>query len=312
MKSKPIPKLASVLLVLLSLTAAGCAKQDSSSEALPQAQTQAQVQPQVLPQTQVLPQVSAQLWSVKDDVKRDFKATLTALAAMGFEGVEFAGEFGEFADNPSGLKAFLQHSNLSCSAAHLHFDRLSPENFDATVAFYSILGCDTLIEAMDERAWDSEGVHQVVKELNFFAEKLAPHGLAIGYHNHAQEFGDFQGSTYWDIIAKSTSKNVVLQMDVGWVNYAGKDPVAYVRRYPGRTLTTHYKVRTHEGEESSTAIIGQDSSDWAALLTANIDVGGTRWLVVEQEEYPNGMTPMQAVKASKEGLDGFLARHQAP
>lgn len=297
-------KVAATLLGLLWLSAAGCSKQDSSPKAMPQAS----------PQTSALalPQVSVQLWSVKDDVKQDFKGTLKALAAMGFDGVEFAGEFGEFTDNPAQLKEFLEQNNLKCSGAHLHFDNLSPENFDATVAFSGAVGCDTLIVAMDKRAWDPEGVHQVVKELNLFAEKLAPYELSIGYHNHAQEFGDFQDSTYWDVIAKSTSENVVLQMDAGWVNYAGKDPVEYVRRYPGRTLTTHYKIRTHEGAENITPIIGQDTRDWAALLTANIDVGGTRWLVVEQEEYPNGMTPMQAVKASKEGLDGLLAGHGVP
>jgi len=300
MPSTAITKLATSLLGLLWLTAAGCSEPDRSVEALPPASTQA------------LPLVGVQLWSVKDDVKQNFKATLTALAAMGFDGVEFAGEFGEFANNPTGLKAFLEQNKLKCSAAHLHFDRLSPANFDATVTFYRALGCDTLIEAMDKRAWDSEGVHQVVKELNEFAVKLAPHGMSIGYHNHAQEFADFQGSTYWDIIAKSTTENVVLQIDAGWVNYAGKDPVKYVRRYPGRTLTTHYKVRTHEDSQNITPIIGQDTSDWAALIAANIDVGGTRWLVVEQEEYPNGMTPLQAVAASKAGLDALLANHLAP
>ncbi len=303
MKSTGILKLTTLLLGFLWLTAAGCSKQGNSPEALPQTSDQTATQ------AQALPLVSVQLWSVKDDVKRDFKGTLKALAAMGFDGVEFAGEFGEFAENPVGLKEFLDENKLKVSGAHLHFDRLSPENFDATVAFYQAIGCDTLIEAMDKRAWDPEGVHHVVKDLNLFAEKLAPYNMSIGYHNHAQEFGDFQGSTYWDIIAKTTSENVVLQMDVGWVNYAGKAPAEYVRRYPGRTQTTHYKIRTHEGTENTTAIIGQDTSDWSALLTANIDVGGTRWLVVEQEEYPNGMTPMQAVKASKIGLDGILASH---
>ena len=299
MKTIGTLKVVATLLGLLWLSATGCSAQNDSPEARPQTSAQA------------LPQVSVQLWSVKDDVKRDFKGTLQALAAMGFDGVEFAGDFGEFADDPAGLKEFLEQNNLKVSGAHLHFDRLSPENFDATVAFYGAIGCDTLIEAMDERAWDPEGVQQVVKELNLLAEKLAPHDMSIGYHNHAQEFGDFQGSTYWDVIAKSTSENVILQMDAGWVTYAGKDPVEYVRRYPGRTLTTHYKIRTPEGVQNITPIIGQNTFDWAALLAANIDVGGTRWLVVEQEEYPNGMTPLQAVKASKDGLDGFLASHRA-
>ncbi|MEI8607352.1 hypothetical protein [Pseudoalteromonas sp. B160] len=36
--------------------------------------------------------------------------------------------------------------------------------------------------------------------------------------------------------------------------------------------------------------------------------GATQWLVVEQEEYPNGLTPMQSVAKSKVNLDKILAK----
>ncbi len=260
---------------------------------------------------QTLPRIGVQLWSVKDELRKDFKGTLEAVAAMGFEGVEFFGhEFGEFADNPAGLKEFLAKNNLKAESAHVQFKHLTPEVFDDNVAYYQAIGCEMLLIAIDDRAWDPEGVHEVVKELNMMAEKLAPYGIAIGYHNHAQEFGDFQDATYWDFIAKSTPDNVILQLDVGWTNYAGKSPVEYVRRYPGRTLVTHYKIRTHEGTQDITPIIGQDGYDWGALLSANMEFGGTRWVMVEQEEYPNGLTPLEAVAASKKGLDSYLEKYR--
>ena len=269
-----------------------------------------------------LPRIGVQLWSIKEELKKDFRGTIESLAAMGFEGIELFtrdtlpfGEseaFGEFANDPGGLKNLLEQNNLEVSSSHVHFKFLSPENFDDTVSFYRALGCKNLIIPMDKRAWDPEGVHEVVKELNLLAEKLAAYDMSIGYHNHAQEFGDFKDATYWDFIARSTPENVILQMDAGWVNYAGKDPLEYVRRYPGRTVVTHYKIRTPEGIQDLTPIIGQDAFDWSALLSANMEVGGTRWVVLEQEEYPEGMTPLQTVKASKEGLDKVLASHTAP
>jgi sugar phosphate isomerase/epimerase len=255
-----------------------------------------------------VPQLSVQLWSVKDEVKADFKGTLQVLANMGFKGVEFAGEFGEFSDNPAGLKALLDELGLQVSGAHVHFDKLNELNFAKTVAFYQAIGCTSLIVPYDERAFSPDGVRQVVLELNALSTKLAKAGMQIGYHNHAPEFNDFEGSTYWDFIAQSTDKSVILQLDAGWVTYAGKDPVEYVKRYPGRTLTTHYKVKLPEGSEGKLPIIGQDTIDWPALIKANMEVGGTLWLVVEQEEYPNGLTPMEAVEASKKGLDLYLKR----
>lgn len=48
-----------------------------------------------------------QLWSVREDVARDFTGTLKRLAAMGFKGVEFARDYGPCANDPQGLRALL-------------------------------------------------------------------------------------------------------------------------------------------------------------------------------------------------------------
>ncbi|GAC23256.1 hypothetical protein GMES_0957 [Paraglaciecola mesophila KMM 241] len=252
------------------------------------------------------PQVSVQLWSVKDEVKRDFEGTLTILADMGFDGVEFAGEFGEYSDNPEALKVFLDGLGLNVSGAHIPFEKLNEQQFADTVAFYQAIGCDSLIVPYDARAFDPQHVKEVVADLNRLSEKLAPQGMKIGYHNHEKEFDDYEQSTYWDYIAQNTHENIILQQDVGWTTYAGKDPIEYVKRYPGRTFTTHYKVKLPDDAEGKLPLIGQDTIDWPNLIEANMTVGGTRWLVVEQEEYPNDLKPLEAVKISKQGLAEFL------
>lgn len=254
------------------------------------------------------PQISIQLWSVKDQVKADFKGTLKALADMGFEGVEFANEFGEFTGDATAIKKVLDSLSLKGSGAHVSFEQLNDENFANTVKFYQTLGVDMLIVGWDERAWHPEGIKKIVALLNKLSPKLAPFGMKTGFHNHQHEFNDFEGTTYWDYLAVNTPHNVVLQQDVGWTTYAGKDPIAYVEKYPGRTLTTHYKVKLPEGTQGKLPIIGQDTIDWLSLTKANMAVGGTLWLVVEQEEYPNGLTPMQAVAESKKGLDKVLSK----
>lgn len=254
------------------------------------------------------PKVSIQLWSVKEDVKKDIDGTLQKLADLGFDGVEFAREFGHYKDNPIALKNRLDELGLKGSAAHVSFEQLDEENIFETIAFYQVLGVKHLIVPWDKRAWAKDGVAEVVSLLNAAAERLAPYGMQTGFHNHEKEFDDFNGSTYWDYIALNTHKSVILQQDVGWTAYAKKDPVDYVNRYPGRTLTTHYKSKVPEGVKDKLPIIGKDTIDWAGLLKANSSVGGTEWIVVEQEEYPNGMTPMQAVEASLEGLKVYMKK----
>ncbi|MDI4653196.1 hypothetical protein MKZ49_14425 [Pseudoalteromonas shioyasakiensis] len=51
-----------------------------------------------------------------------------------------------------------------------------------------------------------------------------------------------------------------MQLDIGWVNYAAKDPIYFIKKYPNRTLATHIKVRTIEGSNMST-IIGENNID---------------------------------------------------
>lgn len=253
------------------------------------------------------PQLSVQLWSIKDAISDDFEGTLTKVAAMGVQGVEFAGNFGPYANDPQGLKKFLDKLGLQVSGAHVGFDNFTPEKFADTVAFYKAIDCKYLIIPMDQRAFTAEGAQAVAQDLQALQTKLTPHGMHTGYHNHKPEMLGAEGKTPWDVIGKNTSSDVILQQDVGWTEVAGKDPVAFVKAYPGRTITTHYKAAAPEEGNPENPIIGLDTTDWKALITANRTVGGTLWLVVEQEAYPEGMTPMQSVAASTKGLQKILA-----
>jgi sugar phosphate isomerase/epimerase len=259
--------------------------------------------------TKFLP-VSVQLWSVKDVLEKDFKGTLQQIADMGFQGVEFAGNFGEFSNNPEGLKDYLSSLGLKASGAHVGFDGLRGDKLEPTLNFLKALGIDLVIIPMDSRAWSADGVASLTTELTELSSKLAKKGMLIGYHNHDKEFDAYQDATYWDYIAKNTPENVLLQLDVGWVNFADKDAVEYVKRYAGRTLTTHLKIRNYHGKnrtpQGASPILGEDQYDWATLIKTQAKVGGTRWLVLEQEEYPDGLSSIQAVKKSKQGLDKII------
>jgi sugar phosphate isomerase/epimerase len=254
-----------------------------------------------------MPRIGVQLWSVKDEVKRDFEGTLDKLAKLGFQGVEFAGEFGRFANDAAGLRTFLDKTGLQCAGAHVQFDALGAARFDATTAFYKTAGCGNLVISMDRRAFSREGAAQVAKELAALSARLAPLGMKIGYHNHAEEMAGADGQAPWDVIATGTPAGSIMQQDVGWTTFAGKDPAAMVQRYPGRTVSTHYKAKFAPGT-NGIPIIGQDKTDWAGLTMAARSVGGTEWIIVEQEEYPQGMGQLESVAASMRGLQAVLAK----
>ncbi|MBO7925115.1 sugar phosphate isomerase/epimerase [Pseudoalteromonas sp. K222D] len=252
-----------------------------------------------------LPPVSVQLWSVKDALKADFEGTLQSLSAMGFQGVEFAGDFGSYRNDPSKLKRKLSDLNLVASSAHIGFEVLTNESISDTLLFYKTLGVSLLFVPWDERAWHPTGVIALTKQLIAVNNIAQRYDMQIGFHNHDQEFNHYKGATYWDYIATQTPANMPLQLDIGWVNYAGKNPLTYVKNYPQRTISTHLKIRTHKNDDLS-PIIGENSYSWQSLIKSLIQHGGTQWLVLEQEEYPHGLTPMQSVAKSKANLDVIL------
>ncbi|WP_017443944.1 sugar phosphate isomerase/epimerase family protein [Gayadomonas joobiniege] len=251
-----------------------------------------------------VPPISVQLWSVRHAVKADFEGSLREIAKMGFDGVEFAGDYGPYANDPAGLKAFLDSIGLQASGAHIATKILTGPERQKTLDFLKTLGIDLIMIPMDSRAFNPDKIDAFSELLTRLTAELKAQGFILSYHNHAQEFADFNGATFWDYLAKNTPEDMGLQLDVGWVNFAGKDPISYVKRYPNRTLATHIKVRS-PNNNAKNVIIGQDNFDWAELVKADVKYGGTRWLVIEQEEYPEGMTPMQSIKASR---DGFVAQ----
>ncbi|MBI4578411.1 MAG: sugar phosphate isomerase/epimerase, partial [Planctomycetes bacterium] len=149
-----------------------------------------------------------------------------------------------------------------------------------------MLGTRFLIVAGDGDFTQPEKSRALAETFNKAAEALKPLGIACGYHNHTGEFKKDGDKTYWDLFAERTSKDVVLQLDVGHAAAAGVDPVELIKKHPGRTGTTHFAPHVKSGDTGKKAIIGQDSIDWKACIIACRQVGATEWYVLEQESYP--------------------------
>ena len=251
--------------------------------------------------------VSVQLWSVKEELKVDFRGTIKALAEMGFQGVEFANEFGEFANDPVGLVNFIRSQGLEISGAHTVFPLLEPDKINATLKFYTAAEVPMLAIAWDDRAFKPDTVWQTIADLNRLYTPVTQAGILFGYHNHSEEFARYRGNTtLWDHIANSTPESLIMQLDAGWAKNAGINPELIVRQHPGRTFAIHYKASSPESANQTRPIIGEDTINWPALIAANKEVGGTQWIVLEQEVYPDGLTPLEAIKLSKRALDRFL------
>lgn len=224
---------------------------------------------------------------------------------MGFTGVEFAG-YHKYNGKAKELRQKLDDLGLKGVSTHIGTGSFKPAELQKTIDFHQIIGCKYLIVPGDGDFTDPEKSLKLAETFNKTAEVLKPLGMACGYHNHTKEFTKFGDSTYWDLFAARTSDDVVLEQDCGWSAAAGLQPAEVMKKFPGRTKLVHFKPTVLKGEKDKKAIIGEDSVDWVATLEGCRTVGGTEWIFVEQEVYPDGKTPMECTELSLAGLKKIL------
>jgi sugar phosphate isomerase/epimerase len=248
----------------------------------------------------VRPKIGVQLYSVRDDCAKDFPTTIAAIGRMGYEGVEFAGYYGRSAEE---LRKMLDDAGLKCCGTHIGLEALLGDNLMATVKFNQTLGNKFLIVPglSGEHTKSREAWLETARIFNEIAAKLKPYGMHVGYHNHTGEVKDLDGEKPFDTFFGHTSKDVVMQMDIGHMVHGGADPVAYLNKYPGRALTVHVK---EWDEKNPSAFVGEGSVQWKQVLPVLYRKSKTEWLTIEHEVYT--VSPMESVEKDLANLRKLL------
>jgi len=228
--------------------------------------------------------VGLQLYSVRSECAKDLPGTIAKVAAMGYQGVEFAGYY----DYPAAeLRKMLDDNGLVCCGTHTQWNTLQGDALPATIEFNQVLGNPYLIVP-----WLDPNTHKTAqawldtaKAFNDVAAKLKPHGMYVGYHNHSHEFTPVDGQVPWDLFFGNTVQDVIMQFDTGNAMHGGGEALPYLKRYPGRAVTIHIKEYS---TSNPNALIGEGDIPWQELLTVCETIGGTKWYIIEEEKdaYP--------------------------
>ena len=237
------------------------------------------VSPSLWAQGAANPRISVQLYSVRDACAKDFDSALAELAKMGFAGVEFAG-YHKYSGKAKELRQKLDELGLVAAGTHIGTGSFRGDELKRTIDFHQTIGCKYLIVPGDGDFTKEDKSKALAELFNQTAETLKPLGMYCGYHNHTHEFTKTGDTTFWHLFADRTTKDVVLQQDCGWSAAAGYNPVELIKKYPGRTRITHFKPTVVGDNKSKKPILGEDSVDWAAVLAACRQAGGTEWVTV--------------------------------
>ena len=233
--------------------------------------------------------IGLQLYSVRSACSKDLPGVLKKVAAMGYDGVEFAGYYGFSAEE---IKKMLDENGLKCCGTHILKDGLSGENLQKTIDFNKKIGNRYLIVAWmpPSYAESIDTIKETAKFFNEVAAKAAKQGMMVGYHAHGDDFKkvDGQSETAWNMLFENLDPQVVMQMDVGNCQGGGCDPIAVLKKFPGRAKTVHLK----EDGGKPQALIGEGKVDWKSVFEICKTSGGTQWMIVEYEHKPDELEPV--------------------
>ncbi len=250
------------------------------------------------------------LYTVRDDMGKDAKATLQAVADAGYEYIEAAGyKDGKYYNMiPADFKNLL--AKLGLNPISTHHSAVTLDNADTMFADAKAAGFTYFVvpippmglfkyDAKTQTLGMTGGAANLAKILTTLGEKCDKAGLKLLYHNHDFEFKkDKDGIVTIDYLLENTNpKYVNFEMDLYWVTKAGADPVAYFKKYPNRFKIWHVKDMDDQGRF---APVGNGHIDFSRIL-ANKKVSGMEYYMVEQDRTFN-MTPLEAIKVSHKGL----------
>lgn len=173
--------------------------------------------------------IGLQLFSVRDEMGKDFEGTIRAVAEMGYECVEFAGYFGRSAEE---VRAICDSHGLEIVSVHQKYD-VFMETPEESVAYLKALGVPyCAVPWISRDAWKAN-FDAIIEDLRKVSALLKKNGIQLLYHNHDFELLEKHGDAFiLDAMCSDLSaQELIPELDVCWVHYAGQDPLAYMKKY---------------------------------------------------------------------------------
>ena len=262
-----------------------------------------------------------QLYSVREQLPKDYEGTLKQLGQLGFQEVEAAGFYNHDATQVS---AAMKNAGLRCVSAHYGYDVLHAQ-LDQIIEFGTKIGLGYIICSypghknppamgtansrgqrpgftMEDWRWNAE-------QFNGLGEKIKAAGMKFGYHNHTMEFVEENGTIPFDELLKLTDPSkVTMEMDCGWVMVGGKNPAEYLKKYPDRFSMLHikdFKTLPQGGSNDhppAAAELGRGAIDYKPIFAA-ANKAAIKHIFVEQEEFD--MAPMDALRVDADYIRAY-------
>jgi sugar phosphate isomerase/epimerase len=250
--------------------------------------------------------IGLELYTVRELFKKDPAGTFKQVAAVGYQHVEIAPGL-----EPQTLNDALRAAGLTAPSGYFENPK-TLEDWKKTVEEAHAYGVRYAVVGDNPRI-DSETWKRRTDLYNDCGKLAAGAGIQFCYHNHFHEFERKGDASGYDLMLKRCDPQLLkMEMDIFWAIYAGQDPLAYWRNYPGRFPLLHIKdikkgvtINPHEDPKEKVnpfAPVGQGRIDWQGIF-AHVGEAGAKHIIVEQDQCD--VPPLEAIKISFEYLKGL-------
>jgi sugar phosphate isomerase/epimerase len=225
-----------------------------------------------------------QIWTIREDLLKDFGGTLAKMAGYGYKTVEMCSPPG-YGFTPlmkmtaKEMKKIFDDNGLKCVSSHYVMKELR-ENLDERIEFAKELGQSQMILSSFGLPRDAklDDWKKAADELNQIGLKANKGGIQMGFHNHNNEFATLDGVLIYDALMQQFDPEYIkMQFQVAVIT-VGFKAVDYFNKYPGRFISAH--LADYAPDKKTSVPIGKGIVDWTELFSS-LKKGGVRNVFAE-------------------------------
>lgn len=227
-----------------------------------------------------------QVWTIKDQLIKDFPGTLKMMSGLGYKSVEMCSPpgyessgFGPLVKlKASEMKRIVNDAGLVLESTHYGMGELR-DNLNERIDFALESGQKQMICSsfwLPKDATMSDWM-KASDELNEIGAKTKKEGIQTGFHNHHMEFEMIDGKLIYDALMEHFDPELVkMQFQVAVISL-GHKAADYFEKYPGRFISAH--LADWSSVENKQVPIGKGIVNWKELLAAAEKCGVKNYFV---------------------------------
>lgn len=238
-----------------------------------------------------LKRIGVQLYTVRNEMEKDFDGTLKRIAALGFDELEFADLFGR---DPKTVRKTVEKLGMKIVGSHINSDKLK-ENPESLIAETKALGAKYMILAWipPEQRKTIDDWKNWIALMNKVGKMSQEKGIQFLYHNHNFEFEKIEGVVPFDLMLEAIDRRFVkFEIDLYWLKLAGREPEDLFAKYPNGFPLSHVKDMSRT--ENSMVDVGDGKIDFAAIFKRSEASGMKHYFV----EHDDTKTPFETLERS--------------